>query len=86
MTSERPTNVISMADMKAVFNVTDEFGIDREQISVSLEKADPGAVTLADDGVTIEITVPLSVKLDAFEKTLRKLLHDMGHKEIDQDD
>ncbi len=75
-----------MADMKAVFNVTDEFGIDREQISVSLEKADPGAVTLADDGVTLEITVPLSVTLDAFEKTLRTQLHDMGHKEIDVDD
>ena len=72
--------------MKAVFNVTDEFGIDREQISVSLEKADPGSVTLASDGETIEITVPLTVTLDAFEKTLRKQLYDMGHKEIDQDD
>ncbi len=75
-----------MADMNAVFNVTDEFGIDREQISVSLEKADPGGVTLAADGVTLEITVPLTVTRDAFEKTLRMLLHDMGHKEIDQDD
>ncbi len=86
MVSERPANVISMADMKAVFNVTDEFGIDREQISISLEKADPGSVTLAGDGVTIEITVPISVSLDAFEKTLRKELYDMGHKEIVQDD
>jgi len=30
--------------------------------------------------------VPISVSLDAFEKTLRKELYDMGHKEIVQDD
>ena len=50
--------IIGMEDMMAVYEVTDSFGIDRESISVPLEKAGRGAVSRqAGDGV--EIVAPL---------------------------
>ena len=80
---ENPADVISMSDMKAVFGVTDSFGINRESVSVSLEKKDPGAVSRSSNG-EIEITVPLSQRLDVFTEALRKRLSEMGF-ELSQD-
>ena len=75
-----PSDVIAMADMRAIFNVTDAFGLDREAVSVALEKSDPGAITRAANG-TLEITVPLSQSLDAFVERLRAELSAMGYEE-----
>ena len=37
-------DIIGMREMGAIFTVTDEYGVDREEISVPLGKEDPGAV------------------------------------------
>ena len=64
--TEESSDIITMADMAQVFDVTDTFGIDRETISVELSKEDPGVVQLAVDG-SLEITLPLSTPLEAWE-------------------
>ena len=52
-------DIISMADMGAIFSVTDTFGVDREHIRVDLEKADPGSARLGSGGM-VEIVAPLT--------------------------
>ena len=49
-------DIIGMREMGAIFSVTDGFGISREQISVPLEKEDPGVVRRLPTG-EIEIVV-----------------------------
>ena len=39
------SDIITMTDMAAVFDVTDSLSIDRELISVELTKEDPGSVS-----------------------------------------
>ena len=51
-------DIIGMEDMMAVYEVTDRFGIDRESISVPLEKAGAGEVSRQADG-SVEIVAPL---------------------------
>ena len=70
-------DVISMADMGVVFAVTDALGIDREQISVPLEKEDPGAVRRLSSG-EIEIVMPQTVPLEQWVAALRDGLRDLG--------
>ena len=41
-------DIIGMREMIVIFSVTDEYGVDREHISVPLEKEDPGAVRRLD--------------------------------------
>ena len=50
-------DIIGMDDMMAVYEITDQFGIDRETISVPLEKEGDGAVSRQPDGA-LEIVVP----------------------------
>ena len=76
--TEEHSDIISMADMAQVFDVTDTFDIDRESISVELTKEDPGAVQ-AGDGDTLEITLPLSTPLDAWLPTLKEELQRLGY-------
>ena len=73
-----------MADMRAIFNVTDAFGLDREAVSVALEKSDPGSVTRASDG-TLEITVPLTQPLAAFVERLHADLAALGYEELEEE-
>ena len=42
--TEEQSDIITMADMAAVFDVTDALSIDRELIRVELTKEDPGAI------------------------------------------
>lgn len=44
-------DIIGMEDMMAIYEVTDRFGIDRESISVPLEKAGAGRVAREPRGV-----------------------------------
>ena len=74
---EEFSDIITMADMAQVFDVTDAFGIDRETISVELSKEDPGLVQLAGNG-GLEITLPLSTALDAWASTLNAELNRLG--------
>ena len=69
--------IIGMEDMGLIFEVTDAMGIDRESISVPLEKEDPGAVRRLPSG-EIEIVVPESVPSGEWVETLRAELEKLG--------
>jgi len=77
--TEEFSDIITMADMGQVFDVTDLFGIDRETISVELSREDPGLVQKADDG-SLEITLPLSTPVDAWATTLLAELERLGYE------
>ena len=70
-------DIIGMADMGVVFAVTDALGIDRELISVPLEKEDPGSVKRLASG-EVEIVVPLTVPQDEWVKRLMADLKELG--------
>ena len=61
--------------MAAVYEVTDDLGIDRESLNVELGKEDPGAWGMGDGGVmkreVIEITLPLTTPLDEWLPRLK---------------
>ncbi len=77
--------IISMADMIAVYEVTDLFGIDRETISVPLGKQGAGgAVKQADGGV--EITVPSTIPTRDWLPTLESDLEKLGFVRRDAPD
>ena len=62
-------DVISLADMALVYEVTDPLGVDRERLRVELTKEDPGHVQRAADG-TIEIVLPLTTPVHEWRSTL----------------
>ena len=78
-------DIIGMDDMMSVYEVTDGFGIDREMISVPLEKAEKGTVTRQIDG-TLEITVPGSIPTQEWLTVLRAELVRLGYEWQDIDD
>ena len=73
-------DVIGMADMQLVFAVTDALGIDRESVSVPLEKEDPGSVRRLPGG-ELEIVVPLTVPAQEWVKKLAQDLKALGPNE-----
>ena len=70
-------DIIGMREMGAIFSVTDDYGIDRESISVPLEKTDPGDV-IGLPGGELEIVVPLTVDIDDWLSTLKSRLEELG--------
>ena len=76
--TEETSETITMADMAAVFDVTDALSIDREAISVELTKEDPGAVQQGANG-ELEIVLPLTTPLTSWLSTLRGELIQMGY-------
>lgn len=76
--TEEHSDIITMADMAAVFDVTDALSIDRESIRVELTKEDPGAISENANG-EIEITLPLNTPLSVWMPTLRAALLRMGY-------
>ena len=75
---EEQSDIITMADMAAVFEVTDALAVDRELVRVELTKEDPGAIGEGAGG-EIEITLPLSAPLAPFMATLRRHLIALGY-------
>ena len=77
-------DVITMEDIGKVYDVTDELGIDREDLNIELGKEDPGSWSRAPGGMmrqeVIAITLPLSTPLEewlpALEVGLRELLEE----------
>jgi hypothetical protein len=67
--------IITMEDMAAVYEVTDDLGIDRESLNVELGKEDPGAWGRGDGGMmkrdVIAITLPLTTPLDEWLPKLK---------------
>jgi len=76
-------DIITMADMEAVFQVTDTYGIHRERVSVPLEKADPGDVRRLPTG-EVEIVVPASVPVARWQQELRRRLEEMGFQPVEE--
>ncbi|MDO8751351.1 MAG: hypothetical protein Q7K03_09455 [Dehalococcoidia bacterium] len=70
-------DIITMADMGMIFDVTDDLGIDRESIRVELTKEDPGSVRRGAGGL-LEIVVPLTSPLEAWLPTLKTELQRLG--------
>ena len=73
-------DMLSMDDIRAVFNITDAFGIDRETIRIELTKEDPGSLALRDDA-NIQIIVPLSVSIEEWLPSFKAQLVGLGYVE-----
>ena len=69
--------IITIADMNLVYQVTDDLGIDRETIRVELTKEDPGSAKRGPAGTT-EIVLPLTTLLEQWLPALRKELEQLG--------
>ena len=70
-------DIITIADMNLVYEVTDDLGIDRETIRVELTKEDPGSVKRGAGG-TVEIVLPLSLPIQDWLPILRVELEELG--------
>ena len=70
-------DIIGMEDMMAIYEVTDRFEIDRETISVPLEKVGDGSVTAKEDG-SIEIIAPASAPIRDWQPMLEESIRGMG--------
>ena len=80
-------DIIGMQDMMAIYDVTDRFGIDREAISVPLEKAEAGGVSRQPNG-GIEVMVPATIPIQQWLPTLEAELERLGFvlEDIDNDE
>ena len=79
MPDDDNATIITMADMAAVFSVTDDYGIHRESVSVELAREDPGAVSITPAG-SVEITLPASRSPDDYAATIRAELEANGYQ------
>ena len=81
-----PDEIISMADMNAIFLITDQMGIHRESVRVELAKEDPGSIGNGPGGI-VEITVPETGPIQEFTARLQSELEAMGYEfqELDDD-
>jgi hypothetical protein len=70
-------DIIGMEDMAAIYEITDLFEIDRETISVPLEKSGDGSVGATNDGA-IEIVVPATVPIRDWLPVLRSAIEKLG--------
>ena len=77
--------IIGMDDMMAIYEVTDLFGIDRETISVPLEKEGDGEVRREPSG-GVQIIAPATVTTSQWLPTLRSELERLGFDLADPDD
>lgn len=77
--------IIGMEDMMAIYEVTDRFEIDRETISVPLEKAGDGSVTANEDG-SIEIIAPVSMPMSNWQPMLEDGIRGLGFSRGDDDE
>ena len=71
-------NIINMSDMGFVFEITDSMGIDRDNVSVPLEKSGIGYVQTLPDG-TVEIIIPESISMEEWQETLKINLESLGY-------
>ena len=71
-------NIINMSDMGFVFEITDSMRIDRDNVSVPLEKSGIGYVQTLPDG-TVEIIIPESISMEEWQETLKINLESLGY-------
>jgi hypothetical protein len=77
--------IIGMDDMMAIYEVTDRFGIDRESISVPLEKEGGGTVREQPDR-GVEITAPATISTREWLPALETGLQQLGFELQDPED
>ena len=78
-------DIIGMDDMMAIYEVTDPMGIDRESISVPLDREGMGGASTLEDG-TLEIRAPAQAQTRDWLPTLRKTLEGLGYDTATEDD
>ena len=78
-------DIIGMDDMMAIYEVTDLMGIDRESISVPLDKEGMGGASTLRDG-TLEIRAPAEAQTRDWLPTLRGILEGLGYEASPEDD
>ena len=78
-------DIIGMDDMMAIYEVTDLFGIDRESISVPLDKEGMGGAATLEDG-TLEILAPAEALTRDWLPALRGILEGLGYEASTEDD
>ena len=78
-------DIIGMDDMMAIYEVTDLFGIDRESISVPLDKEGMGGAATLDDG-TLEIRAPAEAPTRDWLPALSKTLEGLGYEASPDDE
>ena len=78
-------DIIGMDDMMAIYEVTDRFGIDRESISVPLERQGSGSVTGRPSG-SVQITAPSTMATQDWLPHLQDELLRLGFEMGDADD
>ena len=75
------SEIIRMDDIMAVYDVTDVFSIDRENISIPLEKNGDGDVQLRDE--KLEIVIPATLPIYDWLPILRTRLESLGFQETE---
>ena len=70
-------DMLTMADMGLIFELTDTLDIDRESLRVDLTKEDPGSVKQGPNGL-IEIVVPLTTPMEIWMAVLNDELAKLG--------
>lgn len=78
-------DIIGMDDMMAIYEVTDLMGIDRESISVPLDKDGMGGASALEDG-SLEIQAPADVQTRDWLPALRGILEGLGYEASPEDD
>ena len=80
-----PDDIIGMEDMMSIYEITDRFGIDRESISVPLEKEGAGSVARRPDG-GIDVTAPAELSTREWLPVLEAELKRLGFEAEGEDD
>ena len=78
-------DIIGMDDMMAIYEVTDPMGIDRESISVPLDKEGMGGASTLEDG-TLEVRAPAETPTRDWLPALRGILKGLGYEAPAEDD
>ena len=69
--------IINMEDMMTIYEITDMFDIDRESISVPLEKQEVAKVEAKVSGI-LEITLPIGISTKDWIPTLQGEIESLG--------
>ena len=77
--------IIGMHDMTAIYEVTDLFGINRESISVPLEREGGGDVLRKPDGA-VEIVAPATMSTQDWLPSVHAKLERLGFVLVEADE
>ena len=75
---------LGMSDILAILAVTDAFSVDREHVSISLDKAEQGIVRRLPSG-DLEVVAPKGLDVASWLPSLREALRALGYVASDDD-